>query len=322
MLFNKHIGQLELLLAGAFVLFYCFYIGKVIYICLKLQTSFHKVIPKLILRTIYFSLMLIALLAPSFGDIKKQVKAVGKDIFIAVDLSASMNASDIAPSRLHKAKQELHQLVDKFDGDRIGLIIFTSEAFVQCPLTYDHDALNIFISSLNTKLITSQGTDLGEPIRLAIEKFEQYGKSQEITKSKILILFTDGEDFGDETKNITGSLQKDNIRLFTVGIGTKQGSGVPVKGGFKHDKEGRLVNSQLNRSLLVSLANRDKKSYYEISDKQNEIQKLAADIADLEGEVLATKTIDVSANKYIYFLTVAFFLMVIDVLVTVKAIKL
>ncbi len=111
-----------------------------------------------------------ALLGPAFGEARREVQSVGKDIFLAIDLSQSMNANDVQPTRLEKMKFELKNIVGTFTSDRIGLIIFSSEAFMQCPLTYDQNALNIFIETLHSGLVPNTGTDFGPPLKMALEK--------------------------------------------------------------------------------------------------------------------------------------------------------
>src|SRR5688572_6722066 len=121
---------------------------------------------------------------------------------ICVDLSKSMDAYDIQPTRLEKIKHEMKKLVDAFNSDRIGVIIFGSEAFVQCPLTYDQNALGIFIETMNTGLVPVAGTDFGPPLRLALKKLQDEAENAAQAKSKVIILISDGEDFGEETDDV------------------------------------------------------------------------------------------------------------------------
>src|SRR5690606_2500483 len=152
--------------------FYILYIIRVVNIGKRLNTSYSNVFIKVIFRTLYFVLFMIALLGPSFGGSKKEVKSVGKDIMICVDLSKSMDAFDIQPSRIEKIKFEMKRIVYAFSADRIGVIIFSSEAFVQCPLTYDQNALNLFIETLHSGLVPNTGTDFGPPLKLALKKLQ------------------------------------------------------------------------------------------------------------------------------------------------------
>ncbi len=136
MVWFREFGWVELLLIGLFVVFYAFYLLKIIRISRRLSTPYKKVFIKLFFRTCFFALLIISFLGPSFGGSKKEIKSVGKDIMICVDLSKSMDAFDIQPTRLEKIKFEMKKIVDAFSSDRVGVIIFSSEAFMQCPLTW------------------------------------------------------------------------------------------------------------------------------------------------------------------------------------------
>src|SRR5690606_25419369 len=133
----RQLETTELVLIAAFVLFYSLYLGRIIRVARVLNTPFSNVFIKIAVRTLFFALLITAILGPSFGGSKKEVKSIGKDIMICVDLSKSMDAFDIQPTRLEKVKNEMKKLVAAFSSDRIGLIIFGTEAFMQCPLTYD-----------------------------------------------------------------------------------------------------------------------------------------------------------------------------------------
>ena len=219
----------ELILIGLFVLLYAGYLLRVFLVTSSLGTGFGKVTVKLVLRTIYFALLMVALLGPSFGESTREIKSIGKDIYIAVDLSASMNAYDIQPSRLEKVKFELKKIISAFNSDRIGIIIFTSEAFVQCPLTYDQSALSLWIETLNTNLVSNSGTDFAPAMQLALDKLS--GKESSISQqtSKVIILISDGEDFGESTREMAGKIEASGIKLFSVGVGTTEGSTIVTR---------------------------------------------------------------------------------------------
>ncbi len=222
MTFQKIPGLFELILVALVGLFYFLYIVRVSWIAIVLKTNFRSVFVKLFIRTVYFSLIVISLLAPSFGDVKKEIQSIGKDIYFLVDLSNSMNVRDMQPSRLEKVKFELKKIADAFNSDRIGLIIFSSEAFVQCPLTFDQNALNLFIETLSTNLVPSAGTDFAPPIEMVIKRFKNAtDENSTNSKSKIVILVSDGEDFGEETEDLADDLDRDGIKLFTLGIGNR-----------------------------------------------------------------------------------------------------
>lgn len=311
----------ELFFIGLFVLGYIMYITRLIRISKYLQTSFQAIITKILLRTIYFFLFIVALLGPLMGNATKEVQTVGKDIYLCVDLSQSMNASDVQPSRIEKIKYELKDIVNAFSSDRIGLIIFSSEAFIQCPLTYDQSALNLFIETLNIGLVPNTGTDFAPPLRLAFEKFTDDESVSSQQKSKIIVLISDGEDFGNETTQIAEKIEESGIRLFTLGVGTEKGSQILIRGVPKTDNEGNIVITRLNPQPLKRLADETGGQYFEINNQRDDTSRLINAISSIEGELRDTRQIDTSSNKYIYFLALGAVLFLIDNLIKLKTVK-
>jgi Ca-activated chloride channel family protein len=316
------ISTFEVVLVGAFIILYAAFIWRVISTTKRLGLSARRVLIKTILRSVYFILIVTALLGPSFGDASREIKTVGKDIFICMDLSQSMNANDVQPSRLEKVKFELKNIVEAFSSDRIGLIMFSSEAYMQCPLTYDNNALNLFIQTLNTEMVPNFGTDFGPPLEMATEKLIADDTVVTRSKSKITILISDGEDFGDNTDEIAKEMESEGITLFTLGVGTKRGSKIPTRSGFKTDNSGNEVVSQLNSSSLEDLAENSGGEYFEINESRNDVERLINAINNVEGEMRDAKQVDSTQNRYFYFLGLALFLMAMDVLFSVKLIKL
>lgn len=321
MTWYKTLSGTEILFIALFIVLYLAYVYRVYQIGKVLKTNFRAVITKLILRSAYFFLFIIALLGPSFGDTSREVKSIGKDIMICVDLSESMNAFDIQPSRLEKVKFELKNITRAFSSDRIGLIIFSSEAFMQCPLTYDQSALNLFIETLSTRLVPNTGTDFGPPLKMALQKLNSEEENPVNPKSKIIILFSDGEDFGKNTDEIASKIEEAGIKLYTVGVGTKKGSRIRTEYGFKTDRKGREVISKLNARELKRLASKTGGKYYEITNDHNDVERLINNINKIEGELRETRKMDVSANKYYYFIALALILLSIDVLTKLKVVK-
>lgn len=321
MVWSGEVGSLELFFILLFGFFYVLYIFRTIRAAKALGTGYRRVFYKIALRAAYFSLFIVALLGPSFGESTKEIKSIGKDIFIAIDLSESMNAFDIQPTRLEKIKFELKEIVEAFSSDRIGLIMFSNEAYVQCPLTYDKSALNLFIETLNTNLVPNTGTDFGPPLKMALDKISDDKETVTRQKSKIIILISDGEDFGENTASIAKTIEDEGIKLFTLGIGTAQGSKIMTQRGFKKDNNGQDVISRLNPISLKKLATATSGKYFEINASQNDVEKLVNTIGDIEGELRDTKTMDVSANKYYYFLALALLLIFLDAVLKVRTVN-
>lgn len=314
-------GIFEWLITGLFILFYILFLVRVIKTTGRMGLPFGRVFIKTLVRTLYFGLIVTALLGPSFGEASREIKTVGKDIFVCIDLSQSMNAMDVQPSRLEKVKFELKNIVEAFNSDRIGLIMFSSEAYLQCPLTYDNNALNLFIQTLNTEMVPNYGTDFGPPLEMALDKLVTDDTVITRSKSKNIILISDGEDFGDNTAAVAGDLEEEGISLFTLGVGTKSGSKIPVRTGFKTDRNGQEVVSKLNSKSLEDLADDTGGEYFEINESRNDTERLINAINRVEGEIREAKKVDTTQNRYFYFLVSALGLMLIDVLFSVKLIR-
>jgi Ca-activated chloride channel family protein len=317
----REFGVTELVLAGAFIVLYTLYLIRVIHVARSLNTSFARVFIKLFVRSIFFVLLITAILGPSFGGSKKEVKSIGKDIMVCVDLSKSMDAFDIQPTRLEKVKNELKKLVSAFNSDRIGLIIFGSEAFMQCPLTFDQNALNLFIETLNTGLVPVGGTDFGPPLKMALGKLEDDEDNPANTKAKVIILISDGEDFGTQTDEMVNEIEDRDIKLFTLGVGTEKGGNIYAGTGVKKDRQGNSVVTKLNSRSLRSIADKTGGQYFEINGNRNDVSRLINTIGNIEGELRDARLVDVTANKYFYFLALATALLLLDIVINVKTVS-
>lgn len=312
----------DLILLTAFVVGYLLYVARLYRIRARLGVSVSRWLIKFSIRTLYMLLLLVALLGPSFGTSSKEIKSVGKDLFVCVDLSQSMNAFDVQPTRLEKVKFELKNIVEAFNSDRIGIIMFSSEAFLQCPLTYDNNALNLFIQSMNTELVPNSGTDFGPALRMALKKLTDEESSVTRQKSKIVIFISDGEDFGEETDQVAEEIENSGIKLFALGVGSQKGSKIMTRKGFKKDESGQEVVTRLNPASLKKLASDTGGKYFEINESRNDVERLINEINSIEGELRDVKNVDTTANRYFYFLAAALLLMFLDLLTSVKVIRL
>ena len=320
--FLKPFGSFEIIIILCFITLYSIYFVRLVKINKKIKVNKSKAFYKFILRSTYLSLMIIALLGPSFEENKEEIDLVGKDIMILVDLSESMNANDVKPSRLEKVKFEMKKVIDEFSSDRIGIIMFSGEAFVQCPMTYDKNALNLFTETLNTGLVPNTGTDFGPPLELSLSKLNNENAESNELSSKIILLISDGEDFGDNTKESLEKIADSNIKLFTVGIGSEKGSKILLTNGdYKRDKEGKEVITKLDPISLKESAKETGGRYFEITNTNNQIDELIYEINNIKGEVIESKIIDVTENKYFYFLLTALILMIIDFTINLKIIR-
>ncbi len=308
-------------LATVFVLLYAVYLYRFWTINQKINVKKRRLVWKMLLRSLYFGLFLVALAGPSIGNAMKEIKQEGKDIFLAIDLSRSMNAEDIQPSRLQRIKFELKNLVKNFSSDRVGIIIFSSEAFIQCPLTFDQNVIQLHLDGLNTGLVPNSGTDIAAPLLMAHTKFMN-DESQE-PKSKAIILISDGEDFGGELDGTLEKLRDSGIKVFGMGIGTRAGSTIPRGSGVVIDQTtNRPAISRLSSENLKRIASQTDGDYFELSEDLQEIPQLIDAIANLEGTVMASRTVEASSNKYFYFLLAGLVLAVMDSLLPIRTLSL
>ncbi len=317
----RHLGITEIVFIIAFLAFYGLYLLRVFRVARVLNTPFSRVFIKVFVRTLFFALLIVAILGPSFGGSRREVKSVGKDIMICVDLSKSMDAFDIQPTRLEKVKNEMKKLVAAFSSDRIGLIIFGSEAFMQCPLTYDQNALNLFIETMNTGLVPVGGTDFGPALRMALDKLTSEKETITDTKSKVILLISDGEDFGEDTDQYVREIEKQDIRLFTLGVGTEKGGNIYAGNGVKRDREGNPVVTRLNSRSLREIADKTGGQYFEINESRNDVTRLISTIGRIEGQLRDARLVDVTANKYFYFLAFAVVLLLFDIMLNIKTVS-
>ncbi len=199
------------------------------------------------------ALLLIAAANPQWGTKREKVKAKSADVFIALDVSNSMLAEDVAPNRLARAKRIAENLIQELKGERIGLILFAGNAYLQMPLTLDYAAAELFVKSANTNQATTQGTNFSEVVHLAERSFDQENKS-----SNVLIIITDGEDHDNEALEIVQTAGDNGLMLFTVGVGTPDGGFIPMDYGkredYLRDQNGQPVRTKMNENLLQNLA--------------------------------------------------------------------
>ncbi len=196
--------------------------------------------------------LLLALTRPRWGYHWEDLHQRGVDVIVALDVSSSMLAEDIKPNRLERAKRKISDLLDMMQGDRIGLIAFAGTAFVQCPLTLDYSAARIFLSAIDTQLIPTQGTAIGNAIETAVKAFRTQDK-----KSKALILITDGEDQTGKALAAAKTAKDQGVKIYAIGIGGEIGAPLPnpfADGGFRKNQQGEVILSKLDEAILQKIA--------------------------------------------------------------------
>jgi len=272
----------------------------------NLQKGYWKWGDRLRQIAIYLSLacFIVALAGPKVGTEVREIKRKGVDMLIALDLSASMNAEDIKPSRLDKAKYEINRIIDRLKGDRVGLIIFTGEAYLQSPLTLDYSALRLFLNIANTDQLPSSSTDIGEALEVADRAFENE-EQENSNASKVLLIVSDGENHGSNYEDQLQKLTDDQVTVFSLGIGTRTGARIPLYEddtgqliGYKRDEEGKVVNSVLKPQTLQQIARKGNGKYYEIQRGSQGVDAFLGAIDELEKGEFASQEYADFKNQY------------------------
>ncbi|MCP9767463.1 VWA domain-containing protein [Lacihabitans sp. LS3-19] len=317
---SREYSQADLAFLIIFLLIYFIYFGRLYFISKKLKTSAASSSLKFFIRAIYLGLLGLALLGPNFGITEIEARSSSKDIYLAFDLSLSMNTNDVEPSRLDKAKSEMLNLIDQFKSDKIGIIVFNSDAFIYTPLTFDHENLKNNISSLKTNLLANSSTDFNAFFNLLIDKFGLDSKKN--SQIKTCILITDGENFGGVNENLLDLTAKNGINLYILGVGTQMGGKIPTLNGFKKDKNGNEVISILDINQINQIAKKTKGEYFIINNQRNQINSLIGKLNQIKNSEQNINLQTVTYNKYVYFLLIALLFIVLDFMITVNVLKL
>jgi len=260
-----------------------------------------------------------ALLGPAVGIRRQPVRTTGKDLWIVMDISRSMDATDVAPSRLLRAQGELERLLLAFPADRLGLVVFGSVAQVQCPLTFDQEALRVFVRTLGTGLLPPGPTRLREPLQLLLDRL---GRAPAAARSTAVVLMSDGEDFGENLEPVLRSLGRSGTRVYVVGVGTTTGATIPqARGRLLRTEQGQPVRTRLQAAPLMQVAAQTDGLYVELNDQQNGLPRLLDALRNAPGTTEQVRTVAVADNRYRYPLTLAIVLLVLDVLLTIKVLK-
>ncbi len=254
-------------------------------------------------------MIVVALAQPHFRKKETLVEHRGIDVMIAIDVSNSMLAKDIAPNRLEKAKLELSGLVDKLKGNRIGVIAFAGEALIQCPLTLDYAAVKMFLSTASPNLVSYQGTDLGRAINASLQAFQD-----KTADSKVLVLLTDGEDHSTETAGAIKKAKSTGVRVFTIGIGTPDGATLPDEfgQGIKRDRTGKVVLTKLDEGSLQRIARETGGAYFRSAKGDLEGERIQKAVSSIATKGFKSSWAVEYEENYQFFLVVAYLLLLIE----------
>lgn len=315
--FSRGFTQVEYFFLISFGLIYLFYFYRVFYAAYKLKTTATTSVFKFLVRSVYIGLMFVALLGPNFGVTVKEARASGKDIYFVLDLSESMNANDVEPTRLDRSKNEMLNLMDRFAADRIGLIAFNSDAHMLAPLTFDHKNIKNMLLSIKTSSIPKGSTDLTQVFELLNQKTNQSSKN----RGKVAVILTDGEIHEPINQGLINELKKNNVYLYYFGVGTLNGGKIPTSQGFKKDKYGNEVITKLDINKLNDLAKASDSEYFILNNEKNELQSLSQKMMQVVSSTADLNKQTVTYNKFVFFLLLALIFVGIDFLITIKVLK-
>ena len=267
---------------------------------------------KFSLLLIAFAFLVIALANPQMGNKTQSIKRQGVDVFIALDISRSMWAQDLKPNRMERARQFAQKLVQSLKGDRIGLILFAGQAYLQMPLTVDYAAAEMFVRTASPAIEITQGTAIEEAINLVVE----LGEKEESQKQRAIVVLTDGENHEPAAVTAASKAKDNGITTFLVGAGTEAGAPIPVsergRRQFKLDKQGQIVQSKMNGTLLQAIATAGGGDVLDITNPDKAIGQLRRQFSKLEKSEFEQQNFDVFETYFQYFVAIAFFLLLIE----------
>ena len=265
-------------------------------------------------RIILFDLALlcfiIGIARPQMGAKLKEHEAKGAEIMICLDVSNSMLAQDYSPSRLDRAKLAITRMVDRLQGDRIGLIIFAGTSFVQLPITTDYVSAKMFLGSIDTGSVPIQGTAIGDAILTAAKSF-----SAQSEKSRAIVVITDGENHEDDAVDAAKQAAELGIKVYTIGVGSVQGQPIPVGGELLKDSDGNIVVTRLDEETLRKIAREGGGAYVHAGNEEFGLNPIIDDIKKMEAERFNSIVFEDFDEQYMYFLAAALVLLVIEMLI-------
>lgn len=267
--------------------------------------------------------LILAIANPQVGTRLEEIKREGIDLFVALDVSLSMKSEDIRPSRLEKAKRDVSALLKKLSGDRVGLIVFAGDAFVQFPLTADYAAADLFISSVDVDAVPTPGTMIASAIEVALKSF-----SNDLPTQKAIIVVSDGENTEGDVLSATDEARKANVRVYTIGMGTLEGAPIPIynengdRVDYKRDRAGSIVLTKLDETMLQQIAVGTQGSYRRATSGGNEIDDVFRELGSLEKTEFGAKQVTGFESRYQYPLAIAILFLILETMLSERRGKL
>ena len=277
--------------------------------------SVGRLVLKFVLLMLAYLFLVIGMANPQLGSKLVEGERKGIDIMVALDVSNSMLAQDIKPSRLERSRQALSKLIDKLDNDRIGIVVFAGDAYVQLPITTDHSAAKMFLSTIDTKAVPTQGTSIGAAIKLAEKSFDNDKHSQAI------VVITDGENHEDGAIEAAGNAAKNGIHVYAIGMGLPEGTPIPQydayghQTGYKKDRQGNTVVTRLNEKMLKDIADSGDGIYVRANNTQAGLSKVYKEINTLEKTKFESKSFSDYESRFQYFIALALITLLIEILI-------
>lgn len=265
---------------------------------------------RIVLFSLAYACLIIGLARPQIGAKIKEQKTKGVEIMVALDVSNSMLAEDYSPNRLERAKLAISRLVDKLHDDRIGLVVFAGDAFVQLPVTTDYVSAKMFMNSITTESVSVQGTAIGAAIGLSIKGF-----STQSENSRAIIVITDGENHEDDPVAMAREAADMGIRVFTIGVGSPEGKPIPMNGELLKDKNGEIVVTRLDESTLKDVATAGNGAYVRAGNSEFGLDPIVDSIKKMDAEEFSSQVFEEYNEQFMYFFAAALLLLVIEMLV-------
>lgn len=253
----------------------------------------------------------IGLARPQLGARLKEHQSQGVEVMVALDVSNSMLAEDYSPNRLERSKLAISRLVDKLQGDRIGLVVFAGEAFVQLPITADYVSAKVFLKSIDTESVPIQGTSLSEALMASARSF-----STQSERSRAIILITDGEDHEGEAIEAARAIAEQGIRIYCIGVGSPQGKPIPKNGSLLKDASGEIVVTRLNEEILQEIAGAGNGKYVRAGAAEFGLNPIIDDIRTLDKEQFNSVVFEDFDEQFMYFFAIAIFFLILELLVS------
>ena len=282
---------------------------------MRLSPNISSFKPYLRIFTILFCLifLVLAMINPQMGTKMETFKRFGVDIVFAVDVSRSMLAEDIVPNRLEKSKQLVNQIINTLNGDRIGIVAYAGKAFPQLPITTDYSSGKMFLQSMNTDMISSQGTAIDEAIQLATNYYDDESKIE-----RILIIISDGEDHNDVSVDMAKIASEKGIIIYTIGVGKEKGAPIPIKKNgiiqsYKKDNKGEVVITKLNRQVLVDIANQTGGEFIDGTETKFVVNRIGEILKETEKKEFESKKFSEYKDQFQWFLAIGLLLLFIEI---------